>query len=278
MADAQYNGSQDGMPDCRHRSIMFRLANNGSVLLQFSDKIPAPDFSNQVIYPVRYYFIEHKWFVTARLKSQKVFHQASGGPRPPWPDALHLTELQSAEGQRNILEMLRSHLLTDSEFMTAWQQDVKNDFLIQSHQNEPYKARIWSAEGRTEQFWDADQYELRVMRQKLDALNRGPAAFNRDEICLGSVSNWPPMASTGSAMGSSRSTSGPSSMVSDLLFSCFLSHPGMLNRFTQSQANTVVLSDCPSYHLIDSTIGYRVTANLGLDQEMRRVWPSATSM
>jgi hypothetical protein len=215
MSHTQYNGSNNGMLDCRHRNITYRLGDNGDLLLQYSERTYIFD-TEEVIFPVRYYLIKHDWFVAARRELWKTSSKGRGQPWPAWPDVRNLKELVTARGQRRILDLLRSRLLKSEQFLSTWAQDVRDISLGQSLKNGRHTARFWTKEGPSEQFWEGNQYEQGLMRQMLEQVNHDQGAYGMTEFCLGSVSNWPSIGPWSAAAGSCQSTMVASSAQSDV--------------------------------------------------------------
>ena len=105
----------------RHkRSTMFRLGNNGDVLVLYSTSIDDPQ-TGRAVYPIRYYLIRHEWFLQHErfLRTESRPNRQRAGRRKVtrnvWPSFRDVAGLQSARGLEAIDCILESQLFKCSK-------------------------------------------------------------------------------------------------------------------------------------------------------------------
>lgn len=169
-----------------HRSIQFRLLPNGDVLIQYSRSVLHPK-NHQILLPVRYYLVKHEWFVQAK---DDVMEGGNGGHR--WPGAHDIKSLRCKGGQEAILRLLQTRLFASEEFAYVWRSDALHPrFPPNAPHGEAFWARIWSAKGHTEGWWQGDKQEQWCMQHQLLTLRSQKPDWT--ESCLGSVADLPPL-------------------------------------------------------------------------------------
>lgn len=253
---------------------MFRLGNNGDVLVLYSTLIDHPQ-TGRAIYPIRYYLIRHEWFLRHErfLRTESRPDRRRVGRRKvnrnAWPSFRDVAGLQSARGLEAIDCILESQLFRSERFQAVWKQDALNEDLGQmvgGPDSYRFRARFWSKVGPQEEWWEGDRQEQMWMQKNLSMLDQTESTRDCTATCLGSVSNLPPLDnSTGFPHDSCVTSIGVSGSVKT-----YRSDDMRLIWYDQTSGPTSMSVVRPSYHLIHYHDGRKQVHNRELDQEMRQ--------
>lgn len=253
---------------------MFRLGNNGDVLVLYSTLIDDPQ-TGRVIYPIRYYMIRHEWFLWHEwfLRTESRPDRRRAGRRNvnrnAWPSFRDIAGLQSARGLEAIDCILESRLFKSERFQAVWKEDALNEDLgqmVDGPGSYRFRARFWSENGPQEKWWEGDKQEQMWMQKNLSMIDQTESTRDCTATCLGSVSNLPPLdisielyqSNSASSIGVSRSAR------------TYLSDDMKLIWYDQTSSPTSVFVVRPSYHLVHYHDGRKQVHNRELDQEMRQ--------
>jgi hypothetical protein len=269
------NGSRYHYREPRHkRSTMFRLGNNGDVLVLHSTKVDDPQ-TGRTVYPIRYYLIRHQWFLRHEwlLRTESRPHRRRAGRRKvnrnAWPSFRDVAGLQSARGLQAIDCILESQLFKSERFQAIWKQDAFNEDLgqmVDRPDSYRFRARFWSENGPLEEWWEGDKQEQMWMQKNLSMIDQTENTRVCTATCLGSVSNLPPLdISTGCHHSDSATSIGVSRSARTHL-SDGMKLIGYIQT-SNSESTSVVR---PSYHLIHYHDECKQVHNRELDQEMRQ--------
>jgi hypothetical protein len=259
----------------RHkRSTMFRLGNNGHVLVLYSTKVDDPQ-TGRAVYPNRYYLIRHEWFLQherfLRTESRPDGRRAGRRKvnRNAWPSFRDVAGLRSARGLEAIDCILESQLFKSERFQAIWKQDALNEDLgqmVDGPGSYRFRARFWSENGPQEEWREGDKQEQMWMQKNLSMLDQTESTRVCTATCLGSVANLPPLdISTGFHRDSSATSIGVSRSART-----FRSDDVRLIYYNQTSSSMPVSVVRPSYHLIHYHDGHKQVHNRELDQEMRQ--------
>ncbi|KAG7529138.1 hypothetical protein FFLO_05779 [Filobasidium floriforme] len=249
----------------RHCSIIFKLRQDGSVLLQLSEPK-----SGAVGCPIRYYFIQLRYFqdVYNASRSNILFDYG-------WPDSENIHSLDYANRQLLIFRTIKYHLLRDEAFQKTWREDSCDNSGVVASINGCFPARVWpkSSEGGESLRYDCgNKSEQRWMRLLIDearVVENDPSdkhywSTGCLEIVLGSASF----------------------LTDETQISCSISISGRTDDFTDypsKRPRTMLTDECEDQNQADiDTLGfqeYRVIAytkdilriNPNLEKEIRRL-------
>jgi hypothetical protein len=219
--------------------VVFKLRDDGSVLLQFSE----PHYP---IRDTRYYILELPWF---RKISENYLGQG-------WTTAKAICELEPpVKRQLAILDLIRVHLLKNENFQKQLKYDVE-DRSGRYHMSTggAYSARTWPSGGLG---WsDSDAIEQRRMREVLKKVCKKPHwKPDLDSIYMGSVSD-DGLAST---YQSSLFRNTERSSTSDT----------QTHKRQRLETESAKATDLSGYHLIVSEKGGLESWNSDLTEEMQ---------
>jgi hypothetical protein len=266
----------------RHeRSTMFRLGNNGDVLVLHSTKVDDPQ-TRRAIYPIRYYLIRHEWSLRHEwfLRTESRPNRQGAGRRKvnrnAWPSFGDVAGLQSARGLQAIDCILESQLFKSERFRAIWKQDAFNEDLgqmVDRPDSHRFRARFWSENGPLEEWWEGDKQEQMWMQKNLSMIDQTENTRVCTATCLGSVSNLPPLdLFTGSHQSNSATSIGVSRSART-----YLSDGSKLIWYNQTPSPTSISVVRPSYHLIRYHEGCKQVHNRDLHQEMRQTSLASSS-
>jgi hypothetical protein len=149
----------------RHCSVIFKLRQDGSVLLQLSEPKSGAEGC-----PIRYYFIQLRYFqdVYDASRSNILFDYGR-------PDSEHIHSLDYANRQLLIFRTIKYHLLRDEAFQRTWREDSCDKSGVGASINGCFPARVWpkSSEGGESLRYDCgNKSEQRWMRLLIDEARR----------------------------------------------------------------------------------------------------------